>query len=64
MSDAFERGVFEHDHLLPDVREVDGEQSVAAGTGDIDDDALAPLGMTHAVARVQDSSPTPAPAFS
>src|SRR5665213_2112620 len=42
---ALERRVLEHHHLLPDVREVDREQTVAAGTDDVDDEALAPFGM-------------------
>src|ERR1700677_3799062 len=48
---SLERSVFEHDHLLPDVREVDGEQPVGARSGDVDDEALAPFRMPHAIAR-------------
>src|ERR1700733_12711510 len=48
---SLERSVFEHDHLLSDVREVDGQQSVGAGSGDVDDEPLAPFGMPHAIAR-------------
>src|ERR1700681_931370 len=50
-SHSFERRVFEHHHLLPDVREVDREETVAAGADDVDDDAFAPLGMADPVAR-------------
>ena len=51
--DFLQRRVFEHDHLLSDVREVDRQQSVAARADGVDDGALAPLRMAHLVAGIE-----------
>src|SRR3984885_8750994 len=48
-----ERRVFEHDHLLADVREVDRQQSVAAGADRVDHGPLAPFRMADLVAGVE-----------
>src|ERR1700722_3166169 len=60
---SLERSVLEHDHLLSDVREVDGQQTVGAGSGDVDDEPFAPFGMAHAIARGEAKAHTRAGVF-
>src|ERR1700724_399237 len=48
-----QRRVFQHDHLLADVGEVDREETVAAGARDVDHGTLAPLRVTDLFAGVE-----------
>lgn len=47
--DLFERRVFEHEHLLTDVRKVDRHEAVTAGAYDALDSSLTPFRVTHAI---------------
>src|SRR5579875_3309006 len=49
-SDLFEGGIFQHQHLLPDIGEIDRHQTVTPGSDDVADHAFSPFRIAHAIA--------------